>query len=723
MNMSLGGYKMTGLISKSKRAVYGSLALLLGLLITPAGVFADSSSGCTPPSSSTPGVNKPVGADASTYTYDCSTGMWTNQYYTFDPSSDQVTPNYEIVYTYDPTSGEYTYPDYVYNAPQGTYNEETDSVATPPAGADVSGGPTTATSTDGGSGTGSSSTGGNSISNTGPNSSNGIDNDGGTSSGSSINGTGPDSNNSINGSDNNNTSIDNNTNSGVNNNLNAAASTGDASVVGNTTGGSAATGDAQDVNNSINLLQSASSALGGNAQTFVANIDGNVDGNLLINPASLGSVQGTSDPSSTGNNNLNIDNQNTGTINNNIGLSSASGNASVNDNTNGGNATSGSASTIADVVNMIDSAINSGQSFVGVININGDLNGNIMVPQDLFNQMVADNVPTVSISTTGPGSQNNVSENNGNNNTNVTNTNNQGINNNVSDTANSGTAGVSNNTSAGSATTGNASNTITAFNLTGSDVIGANDLLVFVNVARGGNWVGMIVNAPAGATAAELGGNVTESSAANNNTNVNNTNTGTINNNIKGASTSGNADVSSNTKAGNATSGNASNVTNLLNVENSDLSLSGWFGILFINVFGDWNGNFGTYPDVTSLSDSGANGLTGSSSTSNKDVPSTMRVFRFVPTTSSSTSGGSSNGVDNQSSGSISGSGSGSTNSGVLASSIKLANGASTTANPKLESSHRNWTLPIVSAADCLAFIAGDAIFSSRKRAAANINK
>jgi hypothetical protein len=714
---------MTGLISKPIRTLYGSVALLLGLLITPVGVFADSSSSCTPPSSSTPGVNQPVGADASTYSYNCSTGMWTNQYYTFNPINDQTTPNYQIVYTYDPTTGEYNYPDYVFNAPKGAYDEATESVATPPSGADVSGGPTTSASTNGGSGTGSSSSG-NSISNTGPNSNNSISNNGGTASGSGINGTGPDSNNSINGSDKNNTNISNNTNLGVNNNLTANASTGDSSVIGNTTGGSASTGDAQDLANSVNLLQSASSALGGNAVTFVANIDGDVNGNLLINPASLGSVQGASDPSTTGNNNLTVNNQNTGTINNNINLSSASGNASVDDNTNGGDATSGSASTIADVVNLIDSAINSGQSFVGVININGDLNGNIEVPQDLYNQMVASNVPTVNISTTGPGSQNNVSENNGNNTTNVTNTNNEGINNNVGDSANSGTANVSNNTSAGDATTGNASNTITAFNLTGSDVIGANDLLVFVNVAGGGNWVGMIINAPAGATAAEIGGNVTDSSAANNNTTVNNTNNDAINNNINAASTSGNADVSSNTKAGNATSGSASNVTNLLNVENSDLTLSGWFGILFINVFGDWNGNFGTYPDVTSLTNSGASGLTGSTSSSNnnKDVPSTMRVFRFAPSTRS-TSGGVSNSSGASSSGStISGSGSGSTNSGVLASSVKLSNGSNKTATPSLQSSHRNWTLPIISASACAAFIVGDAVFSSRKRAA-SINK
>ncbi len=74
---------------------------------------------------------------------------------------------------------------------------------------------------------------------------------------------------------------------------------------------------------------------------------------------------------------------------------------------------------------------------------------------------------------------------------------------------------VSNNTSAGSATSGNTSTAVTLFNLTGNEIIGNNALLVFVNVP--GKWVGVIMNAPSGATAAALGNDISQN--VNNNAN------------------------------------------------------------------------------------------------------------------------------------------------------------------------------------------------------------
>ena len=67
-------------------------------------VSADSSSQtCTPPPAQD-GVNRPVGADAGTYTYDCTNGLWENGYYAFDPSTGLTTPTYSITYTYDPST-------------------------------------------------------------------------------------------------------------------------------------------------------------------------------------------------------------------------------------------------------------------------------------------------------------------------------------------------------------------------------------------------------------------------------------------------------------------------------------------------------------------------------------------------------------------------------------------------------------------------------------------
>jgi hypothetical protein len=299
------------------------------------------------------------------------------------------------------------------------------------------------------------------------------------------------------------------------------------------------------------------------------------------------------------------------------------------------------------------------------------------------------------------------------NNTNVTNTNNLGITNNVDANATSGKADVSSNTTGGSATSGNATNSITAFNLTGSNIIGSNDLLVFVNVL--GQWVGLIVNAPAGATAAELGSGIvnagpssnnTVNNDVNNNATLNNTNNFGINNNITANATSGDASVTRNTHGGNATSGDASNAVNLLNVENSTLSLSNWFGILFINVFGTWHGSFGVNtsagdpvitPDGTSI-------FSASAGFGNGAPP----VFKFVP--NSGGNGGSFTATGG--SGGSGGSSSGNTNGSVLAAKTHPGSLAAPSLPSVAHSSQKALTYAIAGAV--VLFIVGDAYWSRR---------
>ncbi|HET9098325.1 MAG TPA: hypothetical protein VFN51_01790, partial [Candidatus Saccharimonadales bacterium] len=195
------------------------------------------------------------------------------------------------------------------------------------------------------------------------------------------------------------------------------------------------------------------------------------------------------------------------------------------------------------------------------------------------------------------------------------------------------------NTTAGSATSGSAKTSVTAFNLTGSNIIGSNDILVFVNVT--GTWVGLIMNAPPGTSAAEFGGGITttgpnstnaSNTTVNNNSTINNVNHDQINNSISTTARSGNATVSDNNNAGNALSGNADNAINLANIENSSINLTGWFGILFINVFGSWHGNFGISPAATA-----------SSSSAGAVPTSGLAVFRFQPIAATSNGSGSGN--------------------------------------------------------------------------------
>jgi hypothetical protein len=602
-----------------KTAYISISAGLLLTLFSPvyAVIYADNT--CTPPSSAQPGVHWPTGSDASTFTYQCTgpyAGDWTNQYYVFNPSDDSRTPLFSPDYSYNCSTGIWYMSEYDYSVSTGTYILNRVQTTDPglPTGCQAS---DTSTSDPATANNASSPS-------TGPTSNDPSSQTSSLVSGAPINPTSSSTNNT---SISNNVGLNSTTQASMNNTVASNSSSGDAVVVGNTTAGNAASGASQSEANIINMLQSSSNILGSGKPvvTFTANINGNVNGNLLINPAVLGSVQNSN---TNLNNNVTVNNSTGAAINNNIDLASSSGNASVTANTSGGNATSGAAETIANVVNAINSAIVAGKSFIGTININGNLNGNIVIPPDFVNQLLADNVPTVTLSAPGSTNEGSVSVNN---NATVNNTNNLGINNNVTTNATSGTASVIDNTKGGSATSGNASNSITAFNLTGSNVIGANDLLVFVNVT--GNWVGLILNAPPGTTAAEIGGGITNTSV-NNNASLNNKVNEQINNNINDSAKSGNAAVSYNTKGGNATSGNADNAVNLLNMENSSFNLSGWFGLLFINVFGTWNGNFGISPEIASIAASGTNGTTAPTASGGP-----LAVFSFVPSSKTSTTG------------------------------------------------------------------------------------
>jgi hypothetical protein len=356
----------------------------------------------------------------------------------------------------------------------------------------------------------------------------------------------------------------------------------------------------------MNLLQSSSSLNGGPVATFSQTINGDVTGDILLDPAKLILIQPASSTADSG---LQINSQTDASITNQINLAADSGDATVARNTTAGSATSGNATAVANIINVINSVISSGHSFVGTININGNLNGDILLPPDFVDQLLASNIPTTTINT---------AQLSGDSSSLATIANNQSITNNVSAVATSGQAIVAQNTTAGNATSGDASSNITVFNLTGSQIIGRNSLLVFVNVM--GKWVGMIVNAP-GATAAQLGGGITSDQPSAKST-INATANASITNTVKVSAQSGNANVTENTTAGNATTGAARAAVNLLNVADGSMSLSDWFGVLFINVFGSWNGSFGV--------DTAAGNAPAPEASNGSSSAPAVQVLRFV---------------------------------------------------------------------------------------------
>ena len=577
-----------------KRSMYAGLAVALILLMPAPYVFADSTSpttststSCTPVSA-TSGIDHPTGSDASTYAYNSCTGLWENQYYTWSPVTKAYTPKTPYVYTCNTKTWDWTYSKWVYVSATNKWVQEPFTTTELPSGATIAPGSVTnctpppapllpVTTSPTGSVTPAATTDGSTVTpDTTP---------GGTTNTNTNDGT-----------------LTSTTGVSVTNQIGSTGTTGSVGATANTTAGDVGSGNAVVTGDVVNNVASSSSLSNGNVVTFTANVDGNVQGDLIIDP---NQIQPASDDSAlTNTGNVTVNTQTDGSLTNNITLDAQSGDANASENTTTGSVTSGNADAIANVINILNSIVSAGKSFVGVININGNLTGNILMPQSFLDQLLATNAPhtTMSISQSDAATL--------------------GITNNVSSAATSGSASAGENTNTGNVGSGDTSTKVTIFNLTGNDIVGSNCLLVFVNVT--GKWVGVIMNAPAGTTAAALGGGATDTAA-----NVSDTTNNTITNNINVGAQSGNASATENTSVGNVNSGSANTVVNLLNLNNSVLNLSGWFGVLFINVFGSWFGNFGVYTPpapATSHTDS-----TMGTPTTTASTPAAKPMFSFVP--------------------------------------------------------------------------------------------
>lgn len=398
--------------------------------------------------------------------------------------------------------------------------------------------------------------------------------------------------------------ITSNTDAVINNKLQSNATTGDAAINKNTIGGSATTGDATAIANLMNTINSTVSGGGAQFATFVTDVVGDVHGDIMLYPMLLAAMlQAANNPTES-----TIAVNNNAAITNDLNLNAKTGNAAVANNTTAGSATTGTANTVANVMNIINSIIAANQSFVGTINIYGNLDGDILVAPDFLPQLLASNTGGSSA----PANSLLVSADDT-----------QSIINNIDLKAATGKALVSNNTNAGSAATGDAKTNLVLLNLSGHQIVAKDSLLVFVNVL--GQWVGLIVDAPAGTHAAALGTGVTTNNVAPDLT-IKVDNNSQIVNNINLNSQSGDATVVNNTNAGNATTGDATASANVANISGSQLGLTGWFGVLFINVFGNWFGSFGVDTARGNPMTPGRGGVDNQ-----KLVTPASQPFQFIP--------------------------------------------------------------------------------------------
>ena len=395
------------------------------------------------------------------------------------------------------------------------------------------------------------------------------------------------------------------TSTDIKNMLDSIATSGSAIVSKNTNASNATSGDATATATIINNLNSSiSNSDNTKAATFVADVMGDVRGDIMLKPMLLKAMleAEVEDQISS-----KLDAQNSTNISNDINLTAASGDASVTKNTKAGDATTGGANTVANVVNIVNSMIAANKSFIGTVNIYGNLEGDILIAPDFIPQLLASNSP-LSTSPVTPAKSLVVDSED----TKI-------IINNVNLNAASGQATVAGNTTAGSATTGSADTNTVIFNMTGHDIIAKNSLLVFVNVL--GKWVGVIVDAPTGATSAVIGNGVSKFEQAADLA-ITAKNDVQLINNLNLNSISGDALVAGNTTAGSARSGNATASANIANISNSQFGLSDWFGILYINVFGSWLGSLGI--------DTAAGSAVGTES-SDPNVNVTNGPLEFIP--------------------------------------------------------------------------------------------
>ncbi|HSH18202.1 MAG TPA: hypothetical protein VK978_02365 [Candidatus Saccharimonadales bacterium] len=590
-----------------------SLVLLL-VGVVPAPVFADDGQNAADygpaaaaeaheaPATSSDG---PTGAASWTFTFNHGTGLWENDYYSYNPSTKETVPKNQPEYTYNHATGMWDTRVWEYSAAQGAYIQIPVSVTTPPAGAVTHGGSAKLADSD------ASFASGHKPGHEAPNSHHGEHTATPPPSGHGSEYPGG------HGQAGSQKTLDTSTNASLNNNLDSQAQSGDAAATANTTAGNTASGDATAMTNVMNLLQSQSAMAGTGLKTFTADIQGNVQGDFLIDPTTMAQPANLTPQELE---QLQVNKKTEGSINNAINLDAGSGAATAEQNTTVGDVVSGDANAIANVVNMINSVVAANQSFMGTVNIHGDYTGNILMPTDSLNALLG--------SAAGDGAVAGQ--------TTVETASNQQIANDIDLSAVSGAVTATENTTAGSVTSGNGLTNLTLLNLTGRQVVADNSLLVFVNVL--GNWVGLIMDAPAGTTAAAIGGGVAQDApaATAEQAKVTNKEDFGITNAIKATAKSGDAAAKQNTTVGDVRSGDATASANVANIVDSQFNLTNWFGVLFINVFGTWRGNFGVAKEpVVAPITSGLSGPASGALGSMQEA----QVFAFTPKAEESGSG------------------------------------------------------------------------------------
>ena len=296
----------------------------------------------------------------------------------------------------------------------------------------------------------------------------------------------------------------------------------------------------------------------------------------------------------------------------------------------------------------------SGNVLYNVVNIFGDLVGDIILPQSTIDALMCgcDSSNSVANTGNGAGSTSNANSNTVNNNT-TGQSNNAVIDNNLTFDATTGDNNSSFNTDGNSTvTTGSSNVSANVLNIANSNIAGGTWWLVIVNEA--GHWIGKIMGSPDGATMAGSAGtefevdpvtgavsavNSGNGAGSNNTTNSNTTNNNTttqsndahIQNNINlSANTGGNKSSYNTGGSSNVVTGDANIIANIVNFVNNNVTGGGKLVVTVVNVFGSWLGDFvapgqqrrNTANNSSNSSNSNTSATTNSNTTTTSTVAS-----------------------------------------------------------------------------------------------------
>jgi len=441
----------------------------------------------------------------------------------------------------------------------------------------------------------------------------------------------------------------------VNNNANIGAKTGNNTIKDNLNGDVAiTTGDA---NTALTVVNDVNTNIAGSDIVEFNVVDDHV-GDIILdfsNPCATGGcVAGTPaylNNSGNGANSTNTNDvtqtltdltfqNNDATIENNLILDSDSGHNKAKDNLGGDVAiVTGDANVSANVMNFANNNF-AGNVLVGVVNIFGDLIGDIILPE----QQTSGNPGTYAANAGNGADSTNFNNIDQSTLDQINQTNNANINNNLDLTAYTGKNTATDNISGDvSMTTGEANVVAQVLNIANTNIVGGTWWVVLVNEA--GNWLGRIVGGSEGANYAgsegtefivNPDGTITAYNAANGagSTNTNDLTTSSTNTTTQAnnANITNNLTLSANTGAnqsrdnvgGNTsiTTGDANIVASVVNFLNNNF-VGGQVYLSVINVFGSWTGNFfGPSQTKAAVSDSNSTlALGGPQSPSNAQSP------------------------------------------------------------------------------------------------------